>query len=117
MRASKATENAFASAADTTNPDYQAYLRNLHSEFTVTTDGEPSVSIRLKTVTKLRRQMVNGVPHDSFALYFEGPAEQPLAEVIHRFHHERMGDLEFFLSACGKPGKTISYQAIFDRAA
>jgi len=96
--------------------DHQAFLQNLHSEFKVVTDGTQSVAIRLQEVTPVRRQMVKGVPHESFALFFEGPTTNLLPDVIHRFHHERMGDLEFFLSCYGKSGKTISYQAFFDRA-
>jgi len=112
----KASEPVTYNQAAVTNREYEAYVQNLHTDFQVTTDGETAVSIRLKEVGKLLRQNVNGTRHDSFALYFDGPAEHPIAEMIHRFHHERLGDLEFFLSSYGKPGKTISYQAYFDRA-
>jgi hypothetical protein len=114
--AGAATEQVPDGGVAVANREHEAFLQNVPSEFQVATDGEPSVSIRLKEVTKVRRQIVKGVPHDSFALLFDGPAEHPLSEVIHRFHHERLGDLEFFLSSYGKPGKTISYQAVIDRA-
>jgi hypothetical protein len=105
-----------ASAVAEDLSDHDSYLQSVHTEFKVITAGQPSVEIRLEEVTPVGKQEVKGTMHENFALLFSGPGEHPLPDAIHRFHHERLGELEFFLSAYGKPGPTMRYQAFFDRA-
>jgi hypothetical protein len=104
-----------ADAADAKLSEYAEFVRSLHTPFAVDTEQGP-LALRLTEVGKLQRQIIKGAPHESFAVYFEGPATPVLPDAIHHLRHERMGELEFFLSAYGKAERAAFYQALFDRA-
>ena len=56
-----------------------------------------------------------GATFESFALLFEGPADQSLSQQTYRFSHERLGSFDLFIVPVSAERNARQYEAIFNR--
>lgn len=85
--------------------------------FRVAVPGAGAVSLELTTVTPPRVSEASGAGarHESFSLFFDGPADRPLAQRTYSFEHERLGRFDLFIVPVGNERGRLQYQAVFNR--
>jgi hypothetical protein len=79
-----------------------------------------AVPLKLVQVVKAADDLTHnaeGKPFlDTFTLYFEGPAEAPLAQGMHVLSNRALGRSALFLTPCFSPNPhRHAYQAVFNR--
>jgi hypothetical protein len=89
----------------------QTFREQLHTKFKVNIQsGEPLV-LELDKVEER-----NDSPRiEFFSLHFVGPFTPRLAQQIHRLEHEKLGEIEIFLTAIDADQQSTVYESIFHR--
>jgi hypothetical protein len=77
-------------------------IRRISVTLTEATDGAPKSPGR------------SGARGEAFSLLFAGARRTAFAQETYRVDHAAMGDLTLFLVPVGRPGRTQTYQAVFD---
>ena len=90
----------------------QIFREQLHTKFKVNIQGGEPLVLELNAVEER-----NDSPRiEFFSLHFVGPFTPRLAQQIHRLEHEKLGDIEIFLTAIeGDPRQGTVYESIFHR--
>jgi hypothetical protein len=88
----------------------------LRTPFVVEGQGK-RVSLQLVEVGDLQSAQATGtVGSDlSFAALWTGPGAVPLVQRTYRLNHPQLGAFSIFLVPVGRPGKTLHYEAVFNR--
>ena len=89
----------------------QTFADHLHSKFKVHLHEAPPLEVELIEVND-RPTVPDG---ELFSLTFLGPASPLLVQRIHRLEHEKLGQLEIFLTPIGADQRGTSYEAVFHR--
>jgi hypothetical protein len=57
----------------------------------------------------------DGPGYETFSLIFEGPADHPLPQQIHRCEQEQLGRFDLFIVPIGLEAGRLRYEAVFNR--
>ncbi len=90
----------------------EIFRQHLHSKFKVPLEGQEPILLELVAVEE--------PPHapgmELFSLQFAGPFLPRLVQRTHRLEHEKLGDLDIFLTALSaEPNEGTRYESIFHR--
>ena len=89
----------------------ESFSAHLQTDFNVTFEGGPPVTLRLIEVNK-----PSTPPNiELFSLIFSGPPAPRLPQRTHHVQHEKMGSFVLFLTAVAGDAESISYEAVFHR--
>jgi hypothetical protein len=92
----------------------------VRTAFRVTAEPGPEADLTLVSVTARRiggPETVSAESPDaaSFALLFDGPVGQPLAQRTYRFQHDTLGSFDLFIVPVGADRGRRQYEAVFNR--
>ena len=92
----------------------------VRTKFQVQVESGCVVNLELMAVTKTQSggqlsASGEGFKGECFALLFDGPADRPLAQRMHRFAHERLGTFDLFIVPVGAEHGARQYEAVFNR--
>ena len=86
--------------------------------FTLCADAQLELELELISAEAIasggRGPTKSGDTREPFSLLFKGPGEQPLAQRIYEFRHDRMGTLNIFIVPVGRDERGMLYEAIFN---
>lgn len=94
----------------------EAFLPHVNSEFTIIHEGHDSASCRLIEVGEESRTSSGKQTYVSFSLLFEAQPAFLREGGFCKVEHVKMGEMQFFLSPVGKPGRTALLEAVFNLA-
>lgn len=90
------------------------FSKHVNTNFRVNLDAERSVELELTEVKgyKSRHEEQSGM--ERFSVYFQGPAEPHLPQMLYPFQHAEMGEFEMFLVPLAKNDRGFRYEAVFN---
>jgi hypothetical protein len=89
----------------------QSFREQLHTKFKVNIQGGEPLILELTEVEER-----NDSPRiEFFSLHFVGPFTPRLFQQIHRLEHEKLGEVEIFLTAIDADQQGTVYESIFHR--
>ena len=89
----------------------QTFKEALHTSFQVEMDGSFPLAVELIAVEEPAAP-----PHvEVFCLQFRGPSTPVLPQLIHRMQHDRLGNLQLFLTPLSSDESGTVYEAVFNR--
>ncbi|OYW70611.1 MAG: hypothetical protein B7Z37_30220 [Verrucomicrobia bacterium 12-59-8] len=94
----------------------EAFLPHVDSEFTLIHEGDATASCRLLSVGPESRTSSSKQTYSSFSLLFEAQPTFLRDGGLCQVEHTVMGQMQFFLSPVGKPGRTALLEAVFNLA-
>jgi hypothetical protein len=98
-------------AADLYALNSQSFAAQLHTRFKVQTGNGSPLTLELTEVN----EPPSPPRIELFCLLFRGPVAPRLNQQIHRFAHEKLGDLDLFVTVLGADEAGTSYEVIFHR--
>ncbi len=87
---------------------------NLKTKFVVR-DGVQTFELELYEVSELKTSQTIARVQERFSAIFRGPHDHLLQDKIYQMEHERLGQLELFISPVEEDENYYYYQAIFNR--
>lgn len=94
-----------------------AFVPHVQSEFTLIHEGDNSATCRLIEVSPETRITSGKQSYVAFTLLFEASPFFLREGGNCRVQHSKMGEMQFYLSPVGKPGRTALLEAAFTLAA
>ena len=95
----------------------QSFAELVGSAFMVEIAPSYSLSLKLTAVTEPRTSAPTqaGSQYETFSLFFEGPADRPLAQRIYTFIHSKLGSFDLFIVPVAREQGRLQYEAVFNR--
>jgi len=90
---------------------HEEFTKNANTKFQVQVDENSRVEIELIRISELKlhpRQV-------EFTVQFRGPSDMFLAQGVHDFTHDQMGQFELFIVPIKQDAQGFYYEAIFNR--
>jgi hypothetical protein len=92
----------------------EEFSKHVNTKFCVKLDAEAGVDLELTEVKGYMSKQHEQSGMERFSLYFNGPAEPHLPQLLYTFEHDQMGEFEMFLVPLSQNEKGFRYEAVFN---
>lgn len=89
------------------------FTQQLQTKFRVRLGEESAMELELDEVETLSPLVDSRGEVERFSLYFNGPGDLCLQQMIYHIEHEQMGEMDIFLVPIGRDAHGFRYEAIF----
>ncbi|MDT7778810.1 MAG: hypothetical protein QOC99_1322 [Acidobacteriota bacterium] len=89
------------------------FTPQLQTKFRIRFGDERVVELELEEVTAFPPLTDSRGEVERFSLYFYGPSDTYLPQMIYHLEHERMGEMDIFLVPVGRDERGFRYEAVF----
>jgi hypothetical protein len=89
------------------------YTKHLKTKFRVRLGEASATELELDEVTPLPPLSDPRGEVERFSLFFYGPGDIYLPQMIYRLEHEQLGELDIFLVPVARAERGLRYEAIF----
>ena len=92
----------------------EEFSKHVNTKFRVRLDAEVGADLELTEVKGYMSKHPEQTGMERFSVYFNGPAEPFLPQLLYTFEHDRMGEFEMFLVPIAKNDAGFRYESVFN---
>jgi len=92
----------------------EEFSKHVNTKFRARLDPEVGIDLELTEVKGYMSKQHEQPGMERFSLYFNGPAEPFLPQLLYTFEHEQMGEFEMFLVPIAKSDAGFRYESVFN---
>lgn len=92
----------------------EEFSKHVNTQYRVRLDAEQSLDLELSEVKGYMSKHHEQTGMERFSLYFDGPAEPFLPQLLYKFEHKQMGEFEMFLVPIAKSDSGFRYESVFN---
>ena len=92
----------------------QEFSRQVNTNFRLKLDTPQPIHLKLVEVKGYSKNAEERSGMERFSLFFTGPADPFLPQLMYSLSHEVMGEFEIFLVPIGKTADGFRYEAVFN---
>lgn len=90
------------------------FSKHVNTKFRVNLDAENGVDLELVEVKGYMSKHNEQTGMERFSIYFQGPGQPYLPQMLYKFQHDQMGEFEIFVVPIAETNAGFRYESVFN---
>lgn len=90
------------------------FSQHVNTKFRVNLDAENGIDLELVEVKGYMSKPNEQTGMERFSVYFQGPGEPYLQQMLYKFQHAQIGEFEIFIVPLSRNDQGFRYEAVFN---